>query len=360
MDTHKCRPKYFFPSQLVLFLSLLLSLMIAACCLFPENGEDDTQAFTLASADAHNAKIAVRYSSDGLSWQSGLFPAEITAGGGVGAASERRGILQIIGWNDNGTIRLIQGLGAANWSQEPLAATPEDPARSAPALTFLGDGKWLVAFLSPDVDPTGGNRVVVRLLDTSTSPPRYLEGHETPSAEFGNLHVLGHPATVSLNGEVWLAWNTVSNRTHLVRGTFLNSQLTWEDGEVLEYPDVHCQPTSSSPAFTHDHENIYLAHLCYDPAPVGQYLLNILRRESSGWQHVTMHYGLPVNAAIDIAGRSPDTLVAAWVGADLGQVGNAGAAHFRENEWTELSADEVFGLQPRAPFALIRTGQPGL
>ena len=98
--------------------------------------------------------------------------------------------------------------------------------------------------------------------------------------------------------------------------------------------------------------------MCYDPAPLGQYLLNILRREGSGWQHVAMHYGLPVNSAIDISGRSPDTLVAAWVGADLGQVGNAGEALFRENEWTELSADEVFDLQPRAPFSLIRTGQP--
>jgi hypothetical protein len=358
MDTHKSHSRYFFPSQAVLVLFLLSSLMMTSCCLFPQNGADDTQAFTLGSAGAHNAKIAVRYSSDGLSWQSGLFPAEIIAGGGVGAASEPRGILQIIGWNDNGTIRLIQGLGAANWSNEPIAATPEEPALSAPALTFLGDGKWLVAFLSPDVDPTGGNRVVVRLLDTSTSPPRYVEGSEAPGAEFGNLQVVGHPAAVSLNGEVWLAWNTRSNRTYLLRGTFLNSQLTWEEGEVLEYPDIHCQPTSGSLAFTHDHESIYFAHLCHDPAPVGQYLLNILRRVGSGWQHVTMHYGLPVNSSIDIAGRSPDTLVAAWVGADLGEVDNAGAALFRENEWTELSADEVFGQLPRAPFALIRTGQP--
>jgi hypothetical protein len=349
----------FFSSQVILpLLVLFFAIFLSSCCLFPDNGDEDTQAFTLAFADATTGRVQVRYSTDGLSWQSSDFPAEIRAGG-VGAASESRGILQMIGWNENGSIRLIQGLGAANWSPTPVDAIPEEQALSTPALSFLGGGKWLVAFRSPDVDPSSSARIVVRIFDTSTTPPRYLPGSVTPGPEFSNLNVFGHPAAVFLDGEVWLAWTTPNNRTRLLRGVFSGSQISWEEGEALEFPDVHCQPTSSSPALTHDHESVYLAHLCHDPAPVGRYLLNILRREGSGWQHVAMHYGLPVNATIDIAARAPDTLVAAWVGNNLGQPGNAGAAHYQNNEWTELSADEVFGIPPRAPFALIGTGQPG-
>lgn len=338
-----------------------------------DNGADDNQgyavAFPVLAAEGVNTRV--RWSADGASWSDGAFPVGFGDGSGNALAAVPDKTLFIAGWQTNGQVRMQQGLGTGNWSGTPIAAIPSEVARSAPSLVFMEQGKWLVAFRAQSDTPNVGDRVVLRVLDTSVSPPRYLAGNR-----FGypgqDTHSLGRPAVAYVNGKVLLTWVTTPARLHLAVGQLAGDNITWQGHSLFELTEPNCNPLRSDPVLSHDHSAFYLGFLCSNNTlpPTGASMYIHRSADGLNWSHYgnwdKRPDGIRLGANIGIAGRADGSLIGAAI--TMGPnpqfivarcAGGDACKESGNTTWQAVDWQAVFG--PRAPdgkFAFIATGHP--
>lgn len=357
------------------YLALGLVSGLGLYTILATGGEEptDTQGYTIAFPARAGTEIRVRSSVDGMTWIAGNFPEGQGPAAGVGVAAVPSKLLYLVGWRDGDQIRLLRGLGPENWESEPLAQIPQEVAHSAPSLTYGDNGRWLIAFRAErdPVDPSLGDRTIVRIFDTSVSPAQYLEG-----THFGypghDTHSIGRPAVAYANGKVLLVWQTGPNPSeflHVGVGELSADGITWQARYQFA---SDCGTIRSSPVLTHDHSAFYVGFLCnvdwLDPT---RSVLRIFKStaDGTGWQFYGNWNQLPqairVGAHIGLAGRADGSLVAAALAIN----GNpevfaarcaGGAACQEQNDvtWDVIDANALFGPAASGPFALIATGHP--
>lgn len=336
------------------------------------NGATDTQAYALAYTALSDRTIKVRGSTDGSSWQDYSVPAQDWANGVAMAATPDQLMYQIAGWNTSTKkINVVQGLGLANWADRPIDAVTPEQAKAAPAMAFLGSGKWLVVYRTDSGDPNLGDKIAARILDTSTSPPRYL-----PSNVFGfpgqDTRTLGRPAVAYVGGKVVMAWQTQSAAQlgmHVGVGNVVNGEIAWDRHVLLPLTEPNaCNAVRSDPVLTHDHQRFYLAFLCSRQGFPSNGLY--IQRSSDGYtwsfygSWLNLPNGIPANSYISLAGRSDGSLIALAVTSDQGKLaarcaGGTACIEQGNTVWQALDAQQIFPSPPSyLPFAFISVGTP--
>jgi hypothetical protein len=334
------------------------------------NGATDTQAYALAYTALSDRTIKVRGSTDGSNWQDYRVPAQDWASGLAMAATPDQLMYQIAGWNTSTKlINVVQGLGLANWADRPIAAVSPEQAKAAPAMTFLGSGKWLVVYRTDSHDPNLGDKIAARILDTSTTPPRYLT-----SNVFGfpgqDTRTQGRPAVAYVSGKLVLAWQTQSAAQpgmHVGVGNVVNGEIAWDRHIFLPLnePNV-CNAVRSDPVLTHDHQGFYLAFLCSRQGSTSNGLYILRSTDGYTWSFygswLNLPNGIPANAYTGLAGRADGSLIALAITPDQGELaarcaGGTACIEQGNTVWQSLDARQFFPSTPSyLPFAFITVG----
>ncbi len=229
-----------------------------------ESKENFVFAFMETGSSNSTAKIHVRWSKDGLTWENGNFPnlyssSSTTLGSthGVGGTAKRHdGLFQWVLFDKPNTIVTVWGLGPAIWDNSGTV-TPAGETSSAPAAVDLGGNLRLVVFQQ-------GGKVVGKIYDHDSRSFILALNLERGSL---NSEVVGPPSiTYHSNGKILIAWRRYSAGAYQVvtavgeikppfnLPVFLESKIN-----AISLTSTAFTTIDSNPAITYDAGKFFMA-----------------------------------------------------------------------------------------------------
>lgn len=229
-----------------------------------ESKENFVFSFMEAGPNNSAAKIHVRWSKDGLTWENGNFPilhsstsTTLNATHGVGATARRfDGLFQWVLFDKPNNIVTVWGLGPAVWDMTGTTR-PTGETSSAPDVVDLGGDLRLVVFQQNE-------KVVAKIYDHNSRSFLFSIALEQGALNSG---VVGRPSvTYHSNGKILITWRRFSAGAFQVvtavgemtppfnLPVFQASHINAVNLSSTEFTTI-----DSNPAVTHDANNFILA-----------------------------------------------------------------------------------------------------
>ena len=229
-----------------------------------ESKENFVFSFMEAGSNSSTAKIHVRWSKDGLTWENGNFPnlhssysTTLGATHGVGATAKRfDGIFQWVLFDKPNTMVTVWGLGPGIWDSTGIALTVGETS-SAPDVVDLGGDLRMVVFQQNE-------KVVATIYDHNTRSFLFSLPLERGTLNSG---VVGRPSvTHHSNGKILITWRRFSAGAFYVvtavgemTPPFNLPVFQASDINAINLSSTEFTTTDSNPAVTHDKDSFILA-----------------------------------------------------------------------------------------------------
>ena len=180
--------------------SLIFILVILLCLIPMKVNSINTydSRFVLAYSDNSIPKIIIRYSMDGINWDSGDFPSSehfSISSHGPGLMADDYGVIHFLMYDSSRSINFVYGLGPAIWDQFSSVSTTTSSIRSAPVGAHLEDSLYIITY------QTSNDKLFVGIWNESSRD--FLPGDYAPITK--NSHVYGRPSITIKNGLILLA-----------------------------------------------------------------------------------------------------------------------------------------------------------
>jgi hypothetical protein len=318
----------------------------------PDNGGNgDTpgnnpRPYVLAYRD-NNHTLRIRWSNDGTTWASAEH-ATPTINAAPGIATYSGTLYLGIFLNSDLEVRRISADRASAW--DPNTYTIGNghigEIQSGTNVSHVSSNQWLVAYKH-----TLQAKIVT--YDNSTGVKDF--GAEvTPTAQANN-NIIDKPAMVNRSGRILVSWLMPQGQLQIVPGNIQNGQPVWESGYLFNpnFPEQGYGPPIGAHDLAYDAEKFYLGIVRIKDPDVNQqvdryYLFIYTSTNGVQWEKLSQIeiFESPDNAALSIAARGEDDLIAIISRPDSTQVPGTHVRRFNGSNWLELTRDSVFGEYP--------------
>lgn len=349
-----------------LMASLLGSLLFIGGCDCNGPVIVNKESFMLAYIDT-GERIRVRYSNDGLTWQSATLQGGIAdANIGTASSDDAVGSVRLMGHNGNvAKLHVRYGIGADVWDNSDIVYDSEPtPRGEAPRIACSATNRWLFTNLGG----SNGYTPTVRLYNSSSK----TFSDVSPTAQnlnMGNLVGWRAPSIITMRTRVLLGYLRFSGIGDV--GTLADMQImqgvtdasgvpAWSNASTFNVQEPGFGPPQTIPAFAHDHTNIYLAVVRKSISNNSLRLFIYASPDGSSWQlsetlDQVPQVSNPVGLRIGIAAHSNGTKLVMFTGGGAPKMYRTTGSG-----WNEVPAGNVFGSNTPNwyRFSLIAAGRP--
>jgi hypothetical protein len=196
------------------FVICALSNNVRAIDTFPKR-------FVLAYRESETERIVVRYSDDGVSWNSGAFPSaehDNENSDGIGLMAADNGGLHYVMYDGANSIHFVYGLGPAIWDKSDVSVslTP----LSEPSGVHIQDELYAVVFKK------SSDELFIGIWNSTSKdfePGNFAPYHALNS----DLH--DRPVITKMGSTYIVAWIQSDNSLIFTKGTFEGTSLNFND-----------------------------------------------------------------------------------------------------------------------------------
>ncbi|MCE7743522.1 MAG: hypothetical protein GPJ52_00140 [Candidatus Heimdallarchaeota archaeon] len=345
--------------------SLIFILVILLCLIPMKVNSINTydSRFVLAFSDNTTPLTIIRYSNDGINWESGNFPSAdhyYASSHGPGLMAHDNGVLHFLMYDsllDGGSISFAYGL-VDIWDQSSRS-TPISRPYSAPAGAHLEDNLYIITY------QTSNDDLFVGIWNESSRD--FLPGNYAPTTYNSNIY--GRPSITILNGLILLAWTRWVSQDYYqlitTTGTFDGSYIILETPIEVSLPyvaDSYMAGCQSQPDVCNDGETFYIT-VIREESSSGLHGWDAILLESTSGDSWTNQRVIDGSARrysyVNIACGTGGKLLLAYIRDEDGGTSNTIHAKLYDpqNGWSSQSIDidDMFGQTSAYPrqFSLI-------